>query len=136
MKADEIKPLLEHLAAMRAERYALEAEQAAVRDSVLTEEIRAKLAEIDEEFGAKLEALDATLAELEAAAKSAVVEVGASVRVAGLQAVWYRGQSRWDSKALDSYAQSHPDVLQYKKTSAPYVVLRDARSQGGEPRDE
>ncbi|MBI5879574.1 MAG: hypothetical protein HZB53_18135 [Chloroflexi bacterium] len=124
MTEKEIKQQLEQVADLRARRESLALQKENLRDSVLTDEIRAKLAEIDAEFNPQLEALDEAAAELEADVKQAIIALGTSVKGQHAQGVWYRGRVSWDTKSLEQYAGTHPELLQFRKAGAPYVVLR------------
>lgn len=47
-----------------------------------------------------------------------------SVKGEYLQAVYSKGRATWDSKALDGYAVTHEEILQFKKTGAPSVAIK------------
>ncbi len=47
-----------------------------------------------------------------------------SVKGEYLQAVYSKGRTTWDSKALDGYAVTHEEILQFKKTGAPSVAIK------------
>jgi len=53
-----------------------------------------------------------------------VVERGETVTGDALQAVFYQGKATWDSKALDAYSISVPELLKYRKLGKPYATIR------------
>lgn len=118
--ADKLKRLQEFY----ARRDALEGEKQALVDQVLTPEIRKRLDEIEAEFASKAEAVEANVAALEGEIKSEVLAHGESVKAEGIQAVWSKGRVTWDSKGLTSYAESHPEILEFQKTGEASVSLR------------
>jgi len=117
---------LERLGTLYAERDALQAEKQVLIDQVLSAEARARLKEIEEEFAQKAQAADANIEGLETSIRSETLSLGESVRAAGWQAVWNKGRQSWDSKGLAGYAETHPDVLQFRKEGEPSVTIRRA----------
>lgn len=82
------------------------------------------LAALDAEYTPLLAAADAQIKTLEQDIRAAVLQYGASVRGSRMQAVYIRGRTTWDTKGLLRYAMRYPDVLTYRKESAPTVQLR------------
>lgn len=115
---------LKRLQEFYTQREALEAEKQTLVDQVLTPEIRKRLEDIDAEFASKAEAVDANLAALEAEIKAEVLAHGESVKGQGIQAVWSKGRMTWDSKGLSTFAESHPEILEFQKTGEPSVSIR------------
>lgn len=79
----------------------------------------------------EIKALDASLREIgdETAAltqeiKEAVLKIGNTVPGSFLQAVWNKGRTSWDTKALVGYAVSHPELNGLKKVGNPSVSIR------------
>lgn len=114
-------------------REALNAEQQALIDSVLTPEILAKVGEIKAEFAPKFEALENDTAYLEKKQeaetltediKAEVIAAGETVKGSCLMAVYAKGRVSWDTKALDGYCVAHPEVEQFKKIGEPSVSIR------------
>ncbi|MFN8596292.1 MAG: hypothetical protein U0559_08935 [Anaerolineae bacterium] len=98
----------------------------------------AKRAEIMRTVQAELEALEAEyqplfdasterIATLAEEIKQAVMSAGASVKGAHLHAVYSKGRVTWDTKGLDKFAVSHPEVTQYRKQGEPTVSLRNVK---------
>lgn len=124
MSEQEIKELLDKLADLYCAKDAIMLQKQDVIDSILTPEIKAKLAEIDAEFEDKALAVNDTIASLEAEARTAVLEHGTTVKGAYLQAVWNKGRVSWDTKSLDGYMAAHPEVSAFRKVGEASVSLR------------
>lgn len=92
-------------------------------DSVLTPEIKAQLSAIDAEFDPLTEAVNSTIAVIEAEVKAGVLAVGESVK-GDYTAVYTKGRTSWDTKALDGYAAAHPEIEKFKTVGAPSVSIR------------
>ena len=115
---------LDALAEYQSQRDYLELKKQELIDSVLTPEIRARLDEIEAEFAPQFEAVDANTTALEAEIKADVIQAGATVKAAHLQAVFTKGRVSWDTKALDGYAAAHPEIAPFRKEGAPSVSIR------------
>jgi hypothetical protein len=120
----EIKQLLDKLADMYSAKDAIMLQKQDIIDSILTPEIKAKIAEIDAEFADKSATVTDTIAALEAESKTAVLEHGITVKGAFLQAVWNKGRVSWDTKSLDGYMAAHPELSQFRKVGEASVSLR------------
>jgi DNA-binding TFAR19-related protein (PDSD5 family) len=119
-----IPKMLDQLAQYQSQRDALQLEKKQLIDSILTPEIRAKLQEIEDEFSEKAEVVTENIAELEEAIKNAVKVSGASFKGQYLQAVWSKPRVTWDTKSLDSFSTSHPEILRFRKEGSPSVSIR------------
>jgi hypothetical protein len=124
MNETEIKQALDDLANLRAAHDAITLQKQALVDSVMTPEIRAKLADIDAEFLGKHEAINDKANPLEAEIKQAIIENGASVKGTFLHAIFMKGRVTWDAKALDAYAYTHPQIMGWRKEGEPTCSLR------------
>lgn len=127
MNENEIRAQLNRLAEYHAERDAVALEKQALVDSVLTPEIKTRLAEIDLEFAAREDAVDANISEMESHVKTAVIAHGGSVKADYLHAVWAKGRVSWDTKSLDGYAVAHPELFAFRKEGQPSVSIRTAK---------
>lgn len=96
----------------------------ALIDSILTPEIKQKIAEIESEFSEKNAVVNTKLSALEYEIKADVVSGGETVKGDYLMAVFTKGRVSWDTKSLDGYAAAHPEVSQFKKTGDPSVSIR------------
>jgi hypothetical protein len=92
-------------------------------DQVLTPEIQARLDEIEAEFAGKIEAVDANIAALEDEIRQEALRQRTSVKGSFLRVVWHKGRISWDTKSLDEYARSHPEVTAFRKQGEPYVSI-------------
>ena len=119
----EIVQKLDQLANFYAERDVLNLQKQALIDQILTPEIKARLEEIEAEFAGRLEAVDANISLLENEVKGDVISYGSTVKSTFIRAVWNKGRVSWDTKAMEHYAQSHPEILSYRKEGHPYVSL-------------
>ena len=128
----EVAGMLEQLSQLHAQREALEEEKQALIAKTLPPEIKARLEDIEAEFSEKDKAAGANIEALEESIKSATLAHGESVRSAGFQAVWNKGRQTWDSKGLSAYADSHPEVLQFRKEGEPSVTIRKVTAKGGD----
>ena len=64
---------------------------------------------------------------LETGIKADVLSRQVTVRGAHLQAVYSRGRVSWDSKTLDGYALSHPEILAARTEGKPSVAFREIK---------
>jgi hypothetical protein len=120
---------LDQLAEFHRQLETLEKDKQKLIDQVLTPEIKARLEEIEIEFGQKAKAAETSIETLEEEIKSETLAHGESVRGAAFQAVWTKGRQSWDGKALTTYSESHPDILQFRKEGEPSVAIRRAASK-------
>ncbi len=102
----------------------LRLEKQAVIDTILTPEIREKLAEIEAEFAPKVEALSAENERLAAQIREQVLELGTTVSGDFHQAIFTKGRVSWDTKGLDGYAVAHPEIRAFRKVSDPSISIR------------
>lgn len=126
MDENQIKELLDRLGEIRAQQDVIRLQKQEVVDSVLTLEIKQKLAEIDAEFAQKTTALTENMTAAEAQVKEAVSKLGHSVKGTHLHAVYSKGRSGgWDSDKLLGYSIAHPEILVAKKPDGePSVSIR------------
>lgn len=120
----DIKAKLDELADLRSALDTIALEKQAVVDSILTPELKAKLAEIDAEFAGKAEVANGKSATLEAEIKELVKTGAETVKGTFLMAVWNKGRVSWDTKSLDGYAVAHPEILNLRKEGDPTVTIR------------
>lgn len=123
----DIASKLNQLADLHAQKDSLASAKQALIDKALPPEAKARLAEIEAEFENKDEAADANIATLEATIKAEVLAGAESVKGAHYQAVWNKGRQSWDDKGLTAYAESHPEVMQFRKQGEPSVTIRKSR---------
>lgn len=115
---------LERLAQLQAKFDTIRLNFDELRNSILTPEIRAQLAEIDAEQQYSEMMANASIAELTDEIKAEVLAIGASIRGGNYQAVLSKGRVSWDTKSLDGYAAAHPEILPFRKETSPSVSIR------------
>ncbi|MBM3129173.1 MAG: hypothetical protein FJ009_11200 [Chloroflexi bacterium] len=115
-KLDELSEIK---AAVEITRLDYEAKRAEILKSV-----QAELDALDTEYNPLIESSAAQIAELETEIRNAVLQHGDSVKGNRLHAVYARGRVSWDTKGLDSYAATHPEVVAFRKQGEPSVSLR------------
>lgn len=92
-----------------------------------TEILKAVQAELDAlaaEYDPLMDIASSRITALEIEIKDGVLAHGASVRGGRLHAVFARGRVSWDTRALDVYSLSHPEVAGFRTQGAPTVSLR------------
>lgn len=114
---------LNQLAEFRAQNDLLLLDYNAKRAAILAT-IADELEALDAEYNPQFEAVTANTTALEAAIKSEVLSLGASVKGSHLQAVYTKGRTSWDTKGLDGYAVAHPEIQTFRKEGAPSVSIR------------
>lgn len=121
--ADAVGRTFQMLAVTRADKAAVEAEYSAARAEVLAT-VRAQLDAIDERFGPQIAEATAAAAEAEQAVRDLVLRLGKSVSIGPVKATYSAPRITWDTKRLDSYAEQHPEVKDFRKVGKPVVSLR------------
>lgn len=123
---NEIQKMLDSLAELRtAKEESLGMKQILI-DSVLTPEIKARIADIDAEWADKDSEVDNKIKFMEGVIEEAVLEYGASVKGESLQAVYNRGRVTWDTRGLDAAMRLIPALADYRKEGNPYIAIRKA----------
>jgi len=105
---------------------AVNQEKSALIDTILTPEIKEKLAEIEAEFQPKIEQLSQEKSALESEIKMEVLEAGRTVKGTYHSFVFSKPRVSWDTKALDGYAAAHPEIAQFRTEGSPSVSVRKA----------
>lgn len=96
----------------------------ALIDEVLTPEIKEKLKEIDEEFVEKENDLIRKKELLEEEIKQEILQAGRTIKGDYHSFVWSKPRVRWDTKALDGYAEAHPEIRIFRSEGSPSVSVR------------
>ena len=86
--------------------------------------VRAQLDALDARLKPELENAQHAVEELEAEVRAEVVKTGKSARLGNIQATYYRGRVTWDGKGLQQYAETHPELQQFRKVGQPGVAIR------------
>jgi hypothetical protein len=121
--ANIIAQKLDQLANYQAQKDYFALHKQELIDQVLTPEIKARLDEIEVEFADRLQAANDHIAALEEEIKQDVLRHGASIKGAFLRAVWNKGRVTWDTRALDEFAITHPEVSSYRKQGEPFIRI-------------
>ena len=120
----DVKTKLDELDEIRTSLDTLASAKQALIDTILTPEIKAKIAEIEAEFSGKAEAANTNAAALEAEIKQLVLTGAETVKGDHLMAVWAKGRVTWDAKSLDGFALAHQELLSFRKEGEPSVSIR------------
>lgn len=121
---DIVQIKLNELADLRSSLDTVALEKQAMIDSILTPEIKAKIAKIETEFAGKGEIATGKASVLEGEIKELVKTASQTVKGDFLMAVFAKGRVSWDPKSLDGYAVGHPEILNFRKEGDPYVSIR------------
>jgi len=120
------KQKLDRLAELKAEQDLLNIKKQELIDSVLTPEIRTKIAEIEEEFEPQFGAVNDKSSAIESEIKAEVIGLGESVKGTVLQCCFVKGRVSWDTKGLDGYLVDHPELNRFRKQGDPSASIRKA----------
>jgi len=124
---DTIQKKLDRMADLQSKIDVINIDFDELRDSILTPELRVQLREIEEERVTSLESLDLGLQRLRDEISKDVLKYGESVKGKYLHAVRVNGRVSWDSKALDGFAQAHPEIRAFRKQGDPSVTFRKVK---------
>ncbi|NOK58515.1 MAG: hypothetical protein GFH27_549279n321 [Chloroflexi bacterium AL-W] len=119
----DILTQLDELTALHSARSVTQREYEDRRDEIL-KSVQAKLDALKDEYQPLLDAADERISDLEATIKASVTAHGVSVRHRDFHAIYSRPRVSWDTKALDGYAASHPEIRDFRKEGKPSVSLR------------
>jgi DNA-directed RNA polymerase sigma subunit (sigma70/sigma32) len=90
----------------------------------ILKQVQAELDALDFEYKPVLERAEENIASLENEIKTDVLVHGESVSGGMYRATYTQGRVSWDNAGITRYAESHPDVLQFRKQGQPIVSLR------------
>ena len=120
---DVVAGKLTRLADLQSARDVVRMDYEAKRDEIL-KKVQAELDALESEYQPLLDAADFNADTLEAEIKNDVLLAGESVTTDFYQAYYMKGRITWDTDGMARYANSHPDVLRFRKEGQPYVTLR------------
>lgn len=98
----------------------------ALIDATIPADVRQAIADIHAEYDQTIADINAAAAVLEAQAKDAVLQHGATVKADNLMAVYVGGRVSWDDKALNGYMVDHPELARFRNIGKPSVTIRGA----------
>lgn len=119
-----IEEKLNALAELQAQAEVLRMDYEKLRNEVIPEEVRAKLAEIDAKFKPLLDGVSEKSALLEAEIKADVIQAGSTVKASHFMAVYNKGRVSWDGKQLEGMMAIIPGLASARKEGEPSVTLR------------
>jgi hypothetical protein len=117
---------LDRLAELDAHRDMVLVDKEALKQSVIPAEVKQQLRDIDSEYDPKLDAIAQERAQLEAEVRNDVMVSGESVVGEVYRASYVKGRVSWDTKALDGYALTHPEIEKLRIEGAPTVRIAKA----------
>jgi uncharacterized protein YifE (UPF0438 family) len=127
---NQLDQLFIQLEAVRADALAAQREYAFRRLDVMAA-VQPQLDDIDADMTPRLKQLAERLAAAELAVRQAVLTFGRSHYRGRVKAMYYRGAVTFDGKALQQYAETHPEIEQFKRVGQPRVTIK--YETGGEP---
>ena len=116
---------LDRIAELQLEQGKRDAEKQALIDSILTQEIKDKIADIEAEYN-NGSVFSTEIESLTNEVKQDVLTLGQTVKGSLLMAVWSKGRVTWDTKSLDGYIIDHPELDKFRKEGEPSVSIRKA----------
>lgn len=121
---NQIAKDLDSLAKARLERDELTDEMEAMIKATIPPEVQERIDAIEAELSPKMSAIIENIATMESNIKKRVLLAGETVSGSVLKAVFNKGRTKWDTKALDGYAKAHPELLEFRSEGKPYVSIR------------
>jgi len=83
-----------------------------------------KLREIDALYAPGSNARNEEMTDVRKQITDAVRLLEVSVKSERMIAVWSKGRTSWDDRALQGYATAHPELLSFRKQGAPSVTIK------------
>jgi len=96
----------------------LSREKARLIDEAIPPEVKATLADIEAEFRDKLLELNTEIEQLEIILKHSAVQIEETIKSDTMMVVYSKPRATWDTKGLEGYMVAHPEIEQFRKTSA------------------
>ena len=97
-------------------------------DKIITPEIHAEIKAMDDELDPVIEIVQAEIKNIQAEIRDMVIKHGSSVKVdlgsGERSAIYVKGRTSWDGKALEGFAIAHPEILVCKKEGNPSVRFK------------
>jgi hypothetical protein len=90
----------------------------------ILKQVQSELDMLDAEYKPVLDAAQENIAALENEIKTDVLLYGESVSGGMYRACYTRGRVAWDNEGMNQYAETHPEVLQFRKQGQPIISLR------------
>lgn len=115
---------IDELAELELQLEALELQKQAQIDQILTSEIKSKIEAIELGFVNSVRSIQENIETSKKRIKEEVLRYSSTVEGIGLQVVWNKGRVSWDLKSLEEYAESHPEILKFRKEGNAFVRFR------------
>lgn len=120
----EIKSMLDQLSELKSQIDVMRIQKDELISTVITPEIKNKLAEIDQEFDSAINRAEDHANALTEAIKNMTLTHGATVRGQYNMAVFAKGRVSWDTKQLDGMAKLIPALLDARIVGNPSISIR------------
>lgn len=124
MDNSDVIAALDRLADLRAHIDALNLRYDAEREKAL-KPVQVMLDQIESARIEDTGQLRAEAGELESAIRAEVLSRGKSIKGEHISAVYTKGRTTWDSKALTGYAAAHPELEEFKNIGEPSVAIKN-----------
>lgn len=121
---DEIVEKLNKLDEFCSKQELIQLDKQKLIDSVLTPEIKQKLADIDAEFAQQSKAVTDNIAALREEIEALTLVHGETVRGDKYMAVWNKGRISWDTGKLDGLCIAYPPLKEARKEGTPSITIR------------
>ena len=120
----QIKTDLDELARVDKKVHQIRSHYEQLRGEVLTPNIIIMLGDIDVELKSELDGPLIKARELTDKIKADTIAAGLRVDGSIYKAIFVKGRQSWDSRALDGYAEAHPEIKQFKKVGNPSARIQ------------
>lgn len=127
MNDEKIVAMLDYLGELRLKRDMMVTSQGERVEAAVTPAVQAAIDAIYAETNPGINSMGQEIGELEEGIRTAVLAQEASVKASTLHAVFAKGRTTWDNKALDGYSVAHPEILNFQKIGQPTVSIRSAK---------
>jgi len=121
---NQIAKDLDALAKARLERDEMTDEIQDLIKATIPPEVQERIDAIESEFSSKMDALIENISKMETNIKDRVLLAGETISGAVLKAVYNKGRTKWDNRALAGYSKAHPELLEFRSEGNPYVSIR------------
>jgi hypothetical protein len=96
-----------------------------IRADLITPELAAELKDLEIEQATSIEPIQQQISELEREIRERVAMAAQSVSGDYLRAIFVKGRTSWDTKALDGFAAAHPEIEKFRKLGKPSVRIEN-----------